>query len=422
MHDHFDKHKILTSLNHGFRSGFSCESQLTVTLHDLLTSYDKGDHTDVIILDFSKAFDTVPHSKLLHKLSEYGINGPLHQWLTMFLTKRHMKVVVDGEESDLVTVDSGVPQGTVLGPILFLCHINDLPDCVRSQVRLFADDCLLYRTIKTQADHTILQNDLKELEGWAARWGMRFNAKKCYILSVRPKSSHFYSLDGHFLQQVQQSPYLGVQLSEDLKWTPHITKITGKASSMLGLLRRNLKFCPINCKRLAYISLVRSSLEYAASVWDPYQHNDIAKLEQIQRKAVRFISGDYQTREEGFITGKLEEFDLHTLQKRRKNIRLTLLFKIANGLLPAIDPNSYLTPCTSRRRTKPKFLHDYVVLKSTDNAVINHTRGYKLHIGNTTQYNNSFFVRTIADFNQLDESQVTVGTVDTFKASLKPAP
>ena len=107
-----------------------------------------------------------------------------------------MNVVVEGEHSESAYVESGVPQGTVLGPLMFLCHINDLPDCVKSQVRLFADDCLIYRQIKTQKDHQILQNDLKELENWAAKWGMRFNAKKCYILSIRQKSSHFYQLDG----------------------------------------------------------------------------------------------------------------------------------------------------------------------------------------------------------------------------------
>ena len=116
-----------------------------------------------------------------------------------------MNVVVEGEHSDSAYVESGVPQGTVLGPLMFLCHINDLPDCVKSQVRLFADDCLIYRQIKTQKDHQILQNDLKELENWASKWGMRFNAKKYYILSIQQKSSHFYQLDNEILQQVDSN-------------------------------------------------------------------------------------------------------------------------------------------------------------------------------------------------------------------------
>ena len=132
-----------------------------------MKEYDKGNQTDVAILDFSKAFDTVPHKKLLHKLEQYGIEGSILAWLKDFLTNRKMKTVVEGEKSDDVKVDSGVPQGTVLGPLMFLCHINDLPDTVKSQVRLFADDCLLYRTIKSQSDHEILQQDLNNLQKWA---------------------------------------------------------------------------------------------------------------------------------------------------------------------------------------------------------------------------------------------------------------
>ena len=174
---HFEHYNVLTKLNHGFRSGFSTETQLLVTLQDLLKSFDKKIQMDVVILNFSKAFDTVPHDKLLYKMERYGIQGSTLKWLSSFLKDRTMKVVVEGEESKSVKVESGVPQGTVLGPLMFLCHINDLPDSVQSQVRLFADDCLLYRPIKSSKDHELFQNDLRELEKWASRWGMRFNAK-----------------------------------------------------------------------------------------------------------------------------------------------------------------------------------------------------------------------------------------------------
>ena len=163
-----------------------------------------------------------------------------------------MKFVVDGEESEAVHVDSGVPQGTVLGPLLFLCHINDLPDAVKPTVRLFADDCLLYRPINSIKHHHTLQHDLQQLEIWAKTWGMRFNAKKCYIMSINNKSSHFYELDKHILQQVPENPYLGITISEDLKWTSHINKISRKANSALGFLRRNLKHCPESCRKTTY--------------------------------------------------------------------------------------------------------------------------------------------------------------------------
>jgi ribonuclease P/MRP protein subunit RPP40 len=159
-------------------------------------------------------------------------------------------------------VVSGVPQGTVLGPLLFLCHINDLPDSVKSQVRLFADDCLLYRTIKNYKEHVILQQDLANLEIWAHNWGMEFNASKCYILSVRPKTTHYYQLNKIMLKEVPSSPYLGVLISSDLKWRPHINKIYKKAIYTLGFLRRNLRHSPSRMRKTAYVSLVRSTLEY----------------------------------------------------------------------------------------------------------------------------------------------------------------
>ena len=139
-------------------------------------SLKKGSQIDIAVLDFSKAFDTVPHDGLLSKLKHYGIDKNIWQWISNFLKQRKQCVVVDGVSSGLVDVDSGVPQGTVLGPILFLLHINDLPSIVSSKVRLFADDCLIYRQIKSNNDQIELQRDLNLLESWGVKWGMRFNA------------------------------------------------------------------------------------------------------------------------------------------------------------------------------------------------------------------------------------------------------
>ena len=240
LHAHFDRNNVLTNVNHGFRSGFSCETQLTITTDDLTKNNEKGIQTDVAILDFSKAFDTVPHQKLLHKLRCYGVKGSLHTWIKSFLCKRQMKVVVNGESSQETEVISGVPQGTVLGPLLFLVHINDLPDSVSSNVRLFADDCLLYRQIRSTKDQEILQNDLKKLEIWADSWGMRFNAKKCYILSITSKGiKKFYELNSCILKEVDHNPYLGIILSKDLKWETHIDQVCKKANSALGFIQRN---------------------------------------------------------------------------------------------------------------------------------------------------------------------------------------
>ena len=191
---HFTKNKILTSVQHGFRAEHSCESQLLLTTEDLVQNYDL---TDLIVLDFSKAFDVVPHQRLLHKLGHYGIRGPTLLWIQHFLTTRTQKVVVDGSFSDTAHVGSGVPQGTVLGPILFLCYIKVLSSSVSSDVRLFADACLLYRPIKSKDDQKKLQEDLAKLERWADIWGMKFNRSKCSVLRVkRPRAKETTSSKG----------------------------------------------------------------------------------------------------------------------------------------------------------------------------------------------------------------------------------
>ena len=177
---YFTKNKILTSVQHGSRAEHSCESQLLLTTEDLVQNYEDKIQTDLIVLNFSKAFDVVPHQRLLHKLDHYGIRGPTLLWIQNFPTTQTQKLVVDG--SFLVNVGSGVLQGTVLGPILFLCYMNDLPSSVSSDVRLFADYCLLYGPIKSKDDQKKLQEDLTKLERWADIWGMKFNPSKCSVL------------------------------------------------------------------------------------------------------------------------------------------------------------------------------------------------------------------------------------------------
>ena len=418
MLSHLENNNILTDLNHGFRSGYSCETQLLITADDLLKAQNNKSQVDLAILDFSKAFDTVPHDKLLHKLSSYGIKDPLLTWLTNFLTTRQMKVVLEGTQSEETHVDSGVPQGTVLGPLLFLIHINDLPTRVRSQVRLFADDCLLYRAIRNIKDHIQLQEDLKALEDWAKDWGMRFNAKKCYILSINNKTNHFYTLNNTTLKQVTSNPYLGITISQDLKWTEHISKITSKASSMLGLLRRNLKSCPLQCKRTAYLSLVRSTLEYGATVWNPYKEEDVKRLEKVQRRGARFITGDYKSTTTGCVTKMLADNDLQSLQERRKHLRLALLFKVINNKIPALPPTKFLTPKPPGRKVTAKTYKDHITTNIVSNHTHNNTIPYKIPQATTPQYKNSFFVKTVIDWNHLDNTTATSTNIETFRSRL----
>ena len=184
IHAHLDNDNTLSIFQHGFRSDHSCDSQLLSTVHDLMSFFDRMKQVDVAVLDFSKAFDVVSHHRLLGKLRHCGIKGRALEWMADFLSGRLQRVVVDGAYSRWSPVHSGVPQGTVLGPLLFLIYINDLPDSVSSTVRLFADDCLVYWEVGSIDDQLALQRDLDSLENWAHIWGMKFNPSKCTILTI----------------------------------------------------------------------------------------------------------------------------------------------------------------------------------------------------------------------------------------------
>ena len=205
---------------------------------------DKGQQHGLLVLDFSKAFDRIPHERLLRKLDHYGVRGSTLKWIRAFLTDRVQQVTVEGATSDCVQVRSGVPQGTVLGPLLFLVFINDLPYCLDSRIRLFADDCILYRCIKERHDCELLQSNLYNLATWDKKWGMTFHPEKCSAISVtRAKNliSSPYTMKGHALQTEDFTRYLGMELQSNMSWNCHMDQAVKKTNSTLGFLRRNLR-------------------------------------------------------------------------------------------------------------------------------------------------------------------------------------
>ena len=296
--NHFDCYSVLTDRQHGFRSKHSTESQLIITTQDLAQSPNKKLQVDMIILDFSKAFDTVPHNRLLNKLDRYGIRNKTHTWISNFLKYRKQRVVIGGEHSTWTQVMSGVPQGTVLGPLLFLTYINDLPNNINSSIRLFADDCVLYREIKNEIDSQELQKDINSLMKWECDWQMNFNPKKCFVMRLthaRHMTRFNYILGDKSLQETDNHPYLGVHITNDLTWNKHIHQITATANRTLAFVRRNLYSCPQHIKKSAYTTLVRPLLEYSSSVWDPHTKTLVNKIEMVQRRAARFCHNDYSS-------------------------------------------------------------------------------------------------------------------------------
>ena len=291
---HLETNNILSDHQYGFRHSRSCETLLITLLHDLSCCYDTGIQTDIIFTDFAKAFDTVPHQRLLYKLDWYGIRGNLKNWISSFLNHRTQCVVLDGISSPRCPVLSGVPQGTVLGPTLFSIYINidiydinDLPESIlHSSIKLFADDCIIYRAIRTPEDAERLQEDLCALQEWQQRWLMRLNVSKCFTMTVlhprRNKIITPYRLHNHLLSPVEHYKYLGIIIQSDLKWHLHIQSITSKANQMLGLLKRNLRTSSIHLRERAYLSLVCPKLEYATTVWNPHLTTDKIALKKFR--------------------------------------------------------------------------------------------------------------------------------------------
>ena len=214
-------------------------------------------------MDFSKAFDKVNHSLIIHRLKHYGITGKINEWIKNFLSDRTLSVVVEGDTSTSISVESRVPQGSVLGLSLFLFY---MPDGIQSTVRLFADDTIAYVTISSDADAANHQQDLDKLVEWEYKWHMKFHPEKCNVPTISKKrspSKYNYTLHGNILEHDTSAKYLGCTISSDLKWGKHISTICSKANNTISFLERNINISNKSIKEKAYVSLVRPTLEYA---------------------------------------------------------------------------------------------------------------------------------------------------------------
>ena len=251
-----------------------------------------------IYLDYSKAFDKVSHKILLEKLWSMGINNNLWFWLKSYLTNRFQRVKINQSLSDPLPVKSGVPHGSILGPLLFLLFINDLPTTVKhSNILSFADDTKCYKVIRNILDTTLLQSDLESVFKWSTENQLFFNIHKCTVLPFKSKSpsdANCYSIDNNIVSSKFSHRDLGIIFSTNLSWSTHYESIISKAYRSFGLLRRvfsNIHF--IKAKKDLYISIVRSNLLYCSPLWRPYLIKDILNLERIQRRASKYILGDY---------------------------------------------------------------------------------------------------------------------------------
>ena len=303
---------------------------------------------------------------------------------------------MEGEFSSSAPVLSGVQQGTVIEPLLFLTYINDLPDSIsHSDTKLFADDSMLMKEIKTEEDQRKLQSDLAALETWERKWQMNFNPSKCNTMrangSKEPPKIRDYFLHGQKLENTKSSKYLGVTITEELKWTEHVDLIVAKANRSVGFLRRNFSSCTAKAKSTTYSTMVRPVLEYASSVWDPVLKSDINKIEKVQRSAARYIFNNYKMTP-GTVTSLLDQLQWESLEERRLLLRLSMLYKIQNGLVD-LNPSNFYKQSDNRTRGKKMFQ------ERTSNPV----------------FTNSFFPRTLSQWNKLPSSLTEAKSLLSFK-------
>jgi ribonuclease P/MRP protein subunit RPP40 len=380
---HFTKNDMFYELQHGFREKRSCQTQLLMLVDDILKSLTLKSQVDLILLDFSKAFDMVNHEKLLYKLHFYGVRGQTLKWIKAFLDNRSQSVVVSGSTSGTIPVSSGVPQGSVLGPLLFLIYINDLPDSVKhSKVRLFADDTAIYISLTVSSHSSLLQQDLHQLELWEEKWDMKFNPSKCQVLQITRRETPIptqYILHNTTLQTVPSAKYLGITISHNLSWNEHIDNITKKANQTLGFLRRNIKVHSERLKSQAYKTLVRPQLEYSSTVWSPHTGTLIDQLESVQRRAARWVKRDFGRTSS--VDNMLSSLNWRTLALRRIDQRLVMFYNIIHNQV-AIPLPDYLKSNTRSSRTT-------------------HSQSF-VHVPTSSDYHKfSFFPRTVIHWNAL---------------------
>lgn len=389
-----DLNDFFNPSQHGFRKGLSCETQLANFLHDLHLNLDCNQQTDAIFLDFAKAFDKVSHQLLLFKLSSLNINPNVLNWIAAFLRNRSQSVFVNECVSNPLPVTSGVPQGSVLGPLLFLIYINDLPLHVSCHIRMFADDCVIYRTITNPSEQQALQHDLNSIQAWCDHWLMTLNPTKCKSLSFSRRQNPLtfpYTLGNVDLDRVESYKYLGVTLSYDLTWGAHVTNIIAGANKSLGFLKRHLRHAPKHLKLLAYKSIIRPKLEYAAAIWSPPQAYLTNSLEALQNRAVRFIHSSYSYHVS--VSSLKEESSLLTLALRRRIATLALFHKFYYS-----------------SRDRPDFI--------TTPARISHRTGHALQVtrprSHTKTFSASFFPRASSEWNDLSHSTAAITCPSLF--------
>ena len=392
--EHMTYNNLFSKKQHGFVPKKNCMTNLLICIEMWTQLLEDGEAVDVIYTDFSKAFDSVPHLRLLQKMTGLGITGSTLAWVEAFLSHRMQRVHVEGSYSSWTNVISGIPQGSVLGPILFVIFINDMPDTVESMCQLFADDAKLFSNvhIRNESNITKLQEDLDKLVKWSETWQLPFNIKKCISLHIgRNNPWHQYKMNGKRLNQVYEEKDLGILMDNELKFHKHTSAVVKKASRNLGIIKKSFLFLDASTLSTLYKSLVRSHLEYGNVVWGPTYKGDIIAVERVQRRATKLIREikhlPYEER--------LKSLRLPSLCHRRRRGDMIFTYKLHMDKL-GIDKKEFFTSPPNRLVRG----HQFRIMKQKA------TKTCRI---------SSYANRVIADWNSLPTKVISANTTDMFK-------
>ena len=386
LNNYMVQNNILTEHQSGFRHNDSTVNQLVLICNEMNKAIDNGKEVRIVFCDISKAFDRVWHKGLLHKLQNIGIQGPLLHWFQSYLENRQQRVVLNNSQSEWTFVQAGVPQGSILGPILFLIYINDIVSEIDINIKLFADDTSLYVTaenVVAQAED--LNRNLRFINTWANTWLVDFNPSKTEQMIISKKTNQINHpiiyLNDVAIQKVENHRHLGVTINQKLHWYDHIQDIKTKAYNRLNIMRK-LKFkLKRNVLNNIYLTFIRPILEYADTVWQNIPDYLQVELEQIQLEAARIITGAIKLTSKELL---YRETDLIPLSERRKQHRLILFHKMVHKRAPDYDYLNELVP--------PMVSHTYFTRNNQNLQEIK---------CRTSSYQNSFLPKTVRDWNLL---------------------
>ena len=395
--DHLSRNRSLSLSQHGFTKNRSCLTNLLEFLEDISAKLDEGAPVDVVYFDFSKAFDKVSHSRLVNKLNNYGIVGSVRDWVSGWLSDRFQRVVVNGKVSSWESVLSGVPQGSVLGPLLFLIFIDDIDEGLGAKCLKFADDTKIIGRVESEEDRAGIQRDIDRLGKWGDDWEMSFNVGKCKVLHLggRKNPCSSYKLNGEDIQEVGKEKDLGVIVDNKLNFNEQCATAAKRGNMVLGIMKRNFNLGDKDVTLKLYKSMVRPHLEYSIQAWSPHTKKNIKLLEGVQRRATKLVRGcrnlEYEDR--------LKVLGLTTLETRRLRGDMLETFKIVSGM-EGLDRGLFF-----------KF-----------NSNINQTRGHNFKLEKPRSRLNirkfSFGHRVIDEWNSLPQEVVNSTSLNPFKTRI----